>query len=585
MDSEEKPSKRELIQQILRKRRERKAVQSGIPQRDKEKPARLSAGQERLWFLEQFSPDSQAYNRPAHLRLKGKLNVDALRRTLNAIVQRHDTLRTRFVDETNGPVQEIATTLNLHLHEVDLRNVAKADQEEAARKLVEEETMLPFDLSNGPLVRTKLIRQQEEEHLLLITLHHIIFDGWSQSILYKEISSYYKHFTTGASALQLPELPVQYADFAQWQRRQMDTGILDKDITYWKDLIKDSPDVLALPTDRPRPRIQTYSGARHTLYIPNVLLRKVTRLSQQNQTTPFVVLLTAFFTLLHRYSNQTDITVGFPIAGRQRPELERMIGFFINTLVLRGDLSGEPSFINLLGRIHDRAMKAYEHHKLPFESLLQKLKIDRDLSHSPLFQVFFQYRNYPKEDLNIEGLAAERYELDRPTEKFDLFVDTQQEKDGSLRCQFRYNTDLFDASTIERMAGHFKTVIEQVTSHPETGITDFNLLSKSEKQEVIIAWNDTKKPLPKLQTIHHQFEAQVDSNPDKVAIRFANQEISYLVLETQANRLAQHLISKGVQVESLIAIHLEPRDQELTSLLAILKAGGAFVPIDTDLPE
>jgi amino acid adenylation domain-containing protein len=582
MASENPLSKRDLVAKLVRERLGKNSASLAIPRRQSGNRIPLSSGQERLWFLEQFDPDSRAYNRPAHIRFKGRLKVDALEQTLNRIVERHETLRTSFPADENGPRQDINPELVLSMPVVDLSDLNAQDCECEARRLAGEETLLPFDLSRGPLIRAKLLRLNQEEYILLLTFHHIVFDGWSQMILHREISMLYQAFTN-QTANEIEALPIQYADYAVWQRKRLEANKLEKALSYWLQHLNGCPDSLALPTDHPRPQVQAFSGARHQLLLSNSLVSELKQFSRQNETTLFTTLLTAYFILLHRYSGQTDIAVGFPIAGRSHPEVEPLIGFFINTLVLRADLSGTDACDGLLKMIHQLIMQAYEHQELPFEKLVEKLDLKRDLSRSPLFQVFFQLRNYPKQVLRLDELQSERFEIDSTVEKFDLFIDAIEQEDGELSCLFRYHVALFDPETIRQMAGHFQTILEAMVANPSGSIPHLNLLNPEERKQVLAEWNQTDNKQKSGTSIPELFELQVARHSSKVALGFSNQTLTYGALNEQANKLARYLCKLGVGTDTLVGLFLKPSLERMVALMAILKAGGAFVPLDPDL--
>lgn len=546
--------------------------------------APLSSGQERLWFLEQFSPDSRAYNRPAHIRFTGQLDIGSLEQTLNHIVNRHEVLRTHFSSTDDGPAQVVRSSISLAFPVIDLSNLNPDIREKEAMRLAVEETLEPFDLTSGPLLRTKLLRLDLQQHILLLTFHHIVFDGWSQSILYREISALYQAYSQD-DAPELPSLPIQYGDFAVWQRQRLETQDLEKANDYWRRRLKDCPDILALPTDRPRPRIQTYSGASYALVLTDELSNQLKQLSRQQGSTLFITLLTAFFTLLHRYSGQTDIAIGFPVAGRLHMELENLIGFFINTLVLRADVSGSPTLGALLNRVQKLAIEAYEHQELSFEKLVDELDVERDLSRSPLFQVFFQLRNYPKQVLKLAGLQGQRFDVDCSVEKFDLFVDAIEEETGRLICLFRYNVDLFDSKTIVQLASHFRRVLEAMVANLDCSVSDLDLLSQAERKQLLIDWNDTYCQPQSDDFIQLLFEHQAERLADKTALGFENQTVTYRRLNERANQLAHYIVELGAESETLIGLFMNPSPQKIVALLAILKAGAAFVPLDPGLPK
>ncbi|HEX8348925.1 MAG TPA: condensation domain-containing protein, partial [Hymenobacter sp.] len=450
----------------------------------------LSFAQARLWFLEQLEPGSYAYNMPAAVRLTGSLNVAALEQSLNEIVLRHEALRTTFRMVSGEPLQVIAPVLVLTLPLVDLRSLPEAQQEAQAERLATEEAQQPFDLAMGPLLRAKLLHLSEAEHILLLTMHHIVSDGWSMGVMIRELAALYKAFSMGKPS-PLPELPIQYADFAHWQRQWLQGEVLAAQLFYWQQQLAGAQTVLELPTDRPRPAVQTFRGATQFLALPNPLSQKLKTLSQRSGVTLFMTLVAAFQTLLYRYTGQEDICIGSPIANRNRSETEELIGFFVNTLVLRTDLSENPSFQELLGRVREVTLGAYAHQDLPFEQLVEALQPERNLSHPPLFQVMFVLENAPMPTLELPDLTISSLERKTSTAKFDLTMsmeDTEQGLVGSLE----YNTDLFDAGTISRMLEHFQTLLEGIVANPEQRLKNLSLLTQPERHQLLVEWNDTQ---------------------------------------------------------------------------------------------
>ena len=420
--------------------------------RDKDLP--LSFAQQRLWFLDQLEPGSTVYNVPGALRIKGPLDVEVLERCFNEIVRRHEALRTTFSIVEEEPVQVIAASANVSLPVIDISHFSETEREEEARRLALEEANKPFDLRQGPLFRTALIRLGENDHVLLLTLHHIVSDGWSMGVLYRELSALYQAFANEEPS-PLADLPIQYADFAAWQREWLQGEVLETQLSYWKKQLDGVPAVLNLPTDRPRPARQSYRGARQSIELSSELTQGLKALSRKEGVTLYMTLLAAFQILLHRYTGQDDIVVGSPIANRNRIEIEGLIGFFVNTLVLRTDHSGNPTFRELLRRVRETALEAYAHQDLPFEKLVEELRPDRDLSRSPLFQAMFVFQNAPAGELNFKGLNVSPMRMAGETTKFDLTLSVHEGAPG-LRAALQYSTDLFDEATITRISGAFQ---------------------------------------------------------------------------------------------------------------------------------
>ena len=576
------PEKRALLELHLMGKGTSVAKRQEIPQRGRPGPYPLSFAQQRLWFLDQLEPDSPAYNIPMAIRFSGALDAGALEQSLNEIVRRHEVLRTTFSVVDEQPVQIIAPTLSLTLPVVNLGGFPEAEREAQAMRLATEEAQRLFDLTQGSLLRTTLLRLGEEHHILLLTMHHIVSDGWSRGIFIRELSVLYEAFSTGKPS-PLPELPIQYADFAVWQREWLQGEVLETQLSYWKQQLTGSPSLLNLPTDRPRPAIQTYRGARQSVTLPKSLTKAVKSLSQQEKVTLFMTLLAAFKVLLYRYTGEEDILVGTPIANRNRVEIEDLIGFFVNTLVLRSNLSGEIAFRELLGRVREAALDAYTHQDLPFEKLVAELRLERNQSYSPLFQVMFVLQNVPRGALELSGLTVSRMRVDSGTAKFDLALSIAEEAEG-LRAVFEYNTDLFDATTIERMMGHYQTLLEGIITDPDRRISFLPLLMEAERHQMLVEWNDTQADYPRDSCVHQLFEAQAERTPDAVAVVLEDRQLTYRELNIRANQLAHYLQALGVEPEVLVGICVERSLEMVVGILGVLKAGGAYLPIDPSYP-
>jgi amino acid adenylation domain-containing protein len=542
----------------------------------------LSFSQERLWFIHQLQPDSSTYNVSLAFRLQGLLNICALEHSLNEIIQRHEALRTTFLASENKPVQVIAPSLNLMLPVVDLRELPEIERETQVLQLVKNEVQQPFDLEQGSLLRSSLVQLHENEYVLLLSVHHIVFDGWSDSVLWRELTALYTAFCAGKPS-PLPELPIQYADFAVWQRQWLQGQVMDTQLDYWKQQLAGSPPLLELPTDRVRPLIQTSRGSIKHFQLDDHLTQKLKSLSEKSGATLFMTLLTGFVILLSRYSNQQDILVGSAIANRNRSELESLIGFFVNTLVLRTDVSGNPSFCELLQRVRQVAMQAYSHQDAPFEQVVEALQPERNLSYSPLFQVMFVLLNTPPGKLELPGLSLTPLQIENPTAKFDLTL-LMTESEQGLNGSLEYNSDLFEQATITRMLGHFVTLLEGITANPEERISQLPLLTQPEQQQLFGEWNNTQANYPCDKCIHQLFEEQCLSTPDAVAVVFENQQLTYHQLNCRANQLAHYLRSLGVKPDTLVGLCVERSIEAIAGILGILKAGGAYVPLDPEYP-
>jgi amino acid adenylation domain-containing protein len=526
-------------------------------------------------------PTGSVYNIDHVLRISGELDPAALRGALNELVRRHEVLRTRFGTQNEQPVQVIAPELEIALAIEDLLECAPDERANEAQRRAQAESEAPFDLTNGPLIRARLLRLTPSEHWLLLTLHHIITDGWSSGVLKRELTTLYNAYHRGEPS-PLPALLVQYADYALWQRQRLQGAVLEKQLGFWRQALSDLP-ILDLPTDRPRPLEASYRGGCVKFDVPESLTHSLKALGRREGATLFMTLLAAFQILLFRYSGQEDIAVGAPIAGRTRLELEGLIGFFVNTLVMRGDLSGNPTFSELLSRTRERALDAYSHQDLPFEKLVEESKPGRDLSRNPLFQVMFALENAPETGFRLPGLAITHLPLPRGTAKFDLTL-YLTENDGALEGSFEYATDLFDASTIGRMAGHFRELLEGIAADPECGIGELPMLTAPERHQLQVQWNDTAADYPKDRCIHDLFQEQAARHPDAVALVHGDDRLTYGGLNARANRLAHHLRSLGAGPEALIGICMERCPDMVVGMLGVLKAGGAFVPLDPNCP-
>jgi amino acid adenylation domain-containing protein len=549
--------------------------------REQELP--LSFAQERLWFLDQLEPNSAVYNIPMGLRLEGALNVAVLQRCLDEIIRRHETLRTRFEAVEGRPVQVIEPFHSLEMPFIDLGNVPQDQREAEAGRLCTEEARRPFDLTQGRVLRVKLFQLEPTEHLLLLNMHHIASDGWSVGLLLRELGSLYQTFSE-EKASPLPELPVQYADFAVWQREWLQGEVLEKQLTYWRKQLKGAPALLELPTDRPRLAVQSYRGTLETAVFPQSLLRAVKALNQREGVSLYMTLLSAFQTLMYRYSGQEDITVGSPIAGRNRVEIEGLIGFFVNTLVLRSDLSGNPTFRELLRRVQEVTLAAYAHQDLPFEKLVEELQPERNLSYSPLCQVAFGLQNTSAVPETLGGLSLSLEWVTSGTSKFDLSVFMAEETDG-LRAVVEYCTDLFDRETILRLLNNFRSLLEGVVANPDQPIATLPLLTEAERHQLLVEWNATRADYPEDKCIHELFEAQVEKTPDAIAVVFEEQHLTYRELNQKANQLARYLRKFGVGPEVLVGLCVKRSLEMLIGVLGVLKAGGAYVPLDPTYPK
>ena len=555
----------------------------------REKPIPASFSQQRLWFLAQLEPSGYRYNVPASFRLCGHLNVAHLQESVGALIDRHESLRTSFsLDEGGRVVQHVHQSGSKQpanpngLEVVDLRGLSDSDREAEARRKAYDLGRQPFNLERGPLVRFTLLRLAADESLLLVTLHHIVSDVWSLRVLAHDLFSFYQSLQSQTSP-SLEELDVQYPDFAVWQREWLEGPRLEEQLDFWKEALRKAPSLLQLPTDRPRPPVQRYHGAFTDGFIPANLANQLRSLGQQEGATLFMTMLSAFGILLSRYSGQTDIVVGTPIANRTRPELEPLIGFFANTLPMRMDMPGDPSFRDLLKRVRDTALDAYSHQDLPFERLVEELKPDRDLSHNPLFQVMFVMQNAPDRSLPaIDGLTVQPVDYHDSAAKFDLTLYVEEQDDG-ITLRLEYNTDLFDAERMERMVGHYVRLLQAGIDAPDRSIAGLPILSDDE-QKTFETWNDTREPFSEEACIHYLFEAQVEKTPSAIAVRHGARTATYAELNASANQFARKLQSEGVAPGQNVAICIERSKEMVTAILGVLKAGGSYVPLDPGDP-
>lgn len=543
----------------------------------------LSFPQLRLWFLDQWEPANPSYNMHLALHLKGPLLSDVLEQSFNEIIQRHEALRTTFASQEGRPVQVIAPSLHLPLTKVDLTMLPAEQREAEALQWMTHEILRPFDLARGPLLRISLLQLGPQEHMLLLTKHHIISDAWSTTVLFRELALLYEAFLHGKPS-PLPTLPLQYPDFARWQRQWLQGEVFAHHLDYWKQQLAGAPDILELPTDRPRPPIQTYEGARHTFTLPSVLTAQLKSLSQSEGTTLYITLLAAFQVLLFRYSKQEDFLIGTPIANRTRAEIENLIGFFINTLVMRADLAGNPNFHELLTRVRKTAVDAYAHQDLPFEQLVEALSPRRDMSRSPLYQVIFSLQNAPQTVYVLPEIQIRPLVLQRQTAKVDLAL-TFQENAHGLQGWWEYNVDLFDTGTIHRMHGHFLTLLHSIVARPQQLISTLSMLTVAEQQQIVQEWNSCAPLVALEDCIHTLFEAQVERTPDALALICDDQQLTYHQLNQRANQLAFYLRQLGVGPEVMVGIYLPRSLDMIIALFAVLKAGGAYIPLDPTYPS
>ena len=553
----------------------------GKVSRDTDPP--LSFAQERLWFLYQLEPENPLYNVPCAIRIGGPLDVRALEQSINEIIRRHESLRTRFAVSGAQPVQVIVPTLTIPMPVRDLEELPLAEREAEAARLAGEEARRSFNLGAGPLVRASVLRLAPEQHVLLLNIHHIASDETSRDIIQRELVSLYEAFAQGKPS-PLPELKTQYADYAAWQRGWLQNGSLERELAHWRSRLEDAPAVLELPTDHSRPAVQSFRGGNESLELDPAVAAALKTLSQREGATLFMTLLAAFNVLLARYSGQQDIVVGAPFTNRQRAEVEGLIGFFVNTVPLRSDLSGNPSFQELLQRVKTTALDAYDHRELPFEKLVEELRPKRNLGYNPLFQVLFAVQNDAPSTEQVAGITLHLEDVNTGTAKFDLTC-TCSPTDAGFTTSFEYNTDLFESATIRRMMDSFHSILEAVASDPQQRISALPLLSAKERQKVLLEWNATDAAYPHEKCVHQLVEGQAAQRPVAVAVVRGQERVSYAELNSRANQLAHYLRKRGIRPDVPVGICLESSPELAVALLAVMKAGGACLPLDPAYPK
>lgn len=580
-------SQRALLEERLKRARlsaGKSADRGGtIPRRAGTGEIPLSFAQERLWFLDQLEPGSPVYNVCEAVRMKGTLDVGVLERSLNEIVRRHESLRTNFITAEGRAVQVVAPARTLTLNVVDISAWRDGSTDQELHRRIVEESRRPFDFTRDLLIRALLVRSAPTEHTLLLTMHHIISDGWSIGILFRELSVLYPAYCTSQPPA-LPELPIQFADYVLWEREHLQGAVLDKLLAYWKTQLGGPLPVLELPFDHPRAATPMSRGGLQAVQLSRPLTQALKALGQQEGATPFMTLLAAFKVLLHRWSGQTDIMVGSVVAGRRKVEVEKLIGFFVNTVVFRGDLTGNPTFRELLARVRDMSLGALAHQDMPFERLVKELRPDRAASRNPLFQVMFVLQNAPMAPMELPNVTLEPVEVDTGTTKFDLTLSMVEAPQG-LRAAFEYNADLFEPGTISRLLGCFQTLLESIVAQPDQRISRLSLLTPAERHQLLSGWNQTWSEYPRDKTLPELFAEQVAASPDAIALAFGAEEMTYQALDQRANQLARRLQRAGVGPDVLVGVCLERSLEQIVALLGILKAGGTYVSLDPAYPR
>ncbi|MCA1681978.1 MAG: amino acid adenylation domain-containing protein [Actinobacteria bacterium] len=553
---------------------------AAIPVASREGALPLSFAQQRLWFLNEFEPESSEYISPAALRLRGELDTAALARALSALVARHESLRTTFESVDGHGVQVVHPPAEVELPVLDLSGLAQAEREAQLGEVVAQEALRPFDLARGPLMRVGLVRLGAEEHVLTLMLHHIVTDGWSNGVLMSDLGELYRAEVTG-TAPQLAVLPVQYADFAVWQRERVSDSVAEQQLGYWRAQL-DSVAALELPTDRPRPAVHTTNGALYEFVVPASVTARLKELGRRQDGTLFMTLVAACQVLLGRWSGQDDVAVGTVSSGRDRAELEGLVGFFVNTLVLRSQLNRQRTFSEFLAGVKNTVLDGFAHQDVPFERLVDELQPARDTSRTPLFQVMVVLQNTPDQGYELAGLQVEDVELPMVTASFDIMVEFQ-EFDGGLYGALTYNTDLFDPATIQRMVAHLQMLLGGIAHDADRPLAELPMLAEAERQRVLVRWNDTALDVPAV-LLSEVFEAQVARTPDETAVVCGDSVLSFAELNARANQLARYLVAQGVGPERVVALALPRSVDMVVALLAVFKAGGVYLPVDPELP-
>lgn len=576
------PEQRALLMERLSKRTNTTAARITPRTKDGDKIP-LSFAQERLWFLYSVDPVNPAYNVTVAVHINGKLDIDVLQHSLNQLVERHASLRTTLVQTDDQPVQHIAASGSLPLEIIDLRGTATEERWEHTNQIIADEARKPFQLLGGSLVRTSLLRLAEQEYVQTLSMHHAICDGWSAGVLVREVAAFYSASLQGVSPI-LPKLPVQFGDYAIWQREWLNEQRRNMHLAYWREQLRDAPAVMELPTDFSRPPVRAGHGQRYGFVLPADLADQFKTFAQQIGSTPFVALLTVFKMLLYRYTNQSDLLVGSPVHGREQAETQHIIGCLINMLVLRSKPTNDMSFRELLYQVRETVMAAYKHQDLPFEQLIEALQPGRNLSHTPLFQATFALHGGLSEAPALEGATVRRLDVSSGTAKYDLSFELSDDNDG-LKGWIEYNTELFTPSTISRMADHFRHMLEQVVDNPDQRLATFTLVTELEREQLLDEWNATHVRVAGPTILHKLFEKQAAATPNAMAVHAKDARLTYHMLDQQANQLAHYLRARGVGPEVLVGINMQRSVEVVVAMLGVLKAGGAYVPLDPTYPQ
>nr|QEO74840.1 condensation domain-containing protein [uncultured bacterium] len=576
------PQRRALLEKLLKEKGKSAQPPASIPRGETIGPQPLSHAQERMWFLDQLEPGSPFYNMFQAVSLKGRLDVGALEQALSEIVRRHEALRTTFANDEGQPVQITSAASSLRLEAIDLASVPEAERADAAQDHIRKEAAKPFDLVRGPLLRATLLRLADDDHVLLLPVHHIVADGWSLGVLIRELADLYEAFAASRPS-PLADLAIQYADYARWQRGPERQARLDAQLDYWEQHLAGAPPLVEVPTDRPRHAAHGFGGARQRFWLGRELSDEVAAFARGAGVSLFMTLLACWKAQLARESGQSDIVVGTRTAGRVRAELEGLIGLFVNVLALRTEVAAGESFRALVGRVQRAALEGFERQEAPFERLVQRVGPERGAGRNPLFNVMFVLQNAPQPAIELPELSLSLLKVESTTAKYDLDL-TLWESDEGLTGWLEYSTELFDAATAARMTGRFQRFVEQLVRHPDVPVGEIELLDECERRQVLVECNETAAEFPAEQPVHELFAAQAARTPDAVAVADARQQISYRELNRRANRLAHHLRARGVGPEVAVGVLLGRSVETVLTLLAIYKAGGVYVPLDPNYP-
>ncbi|MCD4691529.1 MAG: amino acid adenylation domain-containing protein, partial [Calditrichales bacterium] len=576
------PEKLELLRKKLKK--EGKAVKKDvIVKRQNQADYPMSAAQKRLWFLNQLDPESAFYNIPSALRLKGSLNVPVLEKSINEIVKRHEVLRASFHIDDKGEAQQIISgELIVPLNQLDISDIPADKTEAKVQQLLKDKAAAVFKLDQAPLMRVSLIKLNSGEYVLIINMHHIIADGWSIGVFIQEVIMLYQAFAANLAS-PLKDLKLQFFDYAQWQEDRQNEEVINKQLSYWTEYLKGMPARLELPVDHPRPSLASYKGKQHIFSVGKELTGKLRKLTKENNVSLYMTLMSAFQTFLYKFSNQDDFGVGAPIANRNRKEIEEIIGFFVNTIVLRANFTKDITFLDLINRVRNDVLEASANQDVPFEKIVETILPKRELSVSPLFQVMFDLQKAPLQSMKLKELTLEIVDIEIEVAKFDLlFIMLEYEDD--IKCTLEYNTDLFDTVTIERIAGYFSTLLTNIVRNPAGFISDLSLISVEEKNYITSHWNKTQTNYPFNYCVHELFEKQANLTPQSIALSFEGTELTYAELNSRTNQLARYLKRSGIGPDKLVGLYTERSIESIIAILGILKAGGAYLPLDPEYP-